>query len=111
MSTAERKERERNRRRNEIIDASEKLLFSMGFDSVTMDDIARETELARGTLYLYFKNRDDILVAIAIRGVRLMNRMYRDAYNKEQRGIDRASGNCCTPHMSLATSIPAITRR
>jgi AcrR family transcriptional regulator len=89
MSTAERKERERIRRRNEIIDAAEKLFFAKGFENVTMDDIARETELARGTLYLYFRNRDDILVAIAIRGVKLMNRMYREAYGKEQSGIGK----------------------
>lgn len=89
MSTAERKERERIRRRNEIIDAAEKLFFSKGIENVTMDDIARETELARGTLYLYFKNKDDILVAIGIRGIKLLNRMYREAYGKGRAGIEK----------------------
>lgn len=89
MSTAERKERERIRRRNEIIDSSEKLFFAKGYENVTMDDIAKDTELARGTLYLYFRNKDEILVAIAIRGIKLLNRMYREAYGKGQTGFDR----------------------
>ncbi len=58
MSTADRREREKEKRRNDIIDVAEKLIFSKGYENVTMDDIARETELARGTLYLYFKNKD-----------------------------------------------------
>jgi TetR/AcrR family transcriptional regulator len=87
MSTAERKERERLRRRNEIIDAAERLFFSKGLENVTMDDIARDTELARGTLYLYFRNKDEILVAIAVRGVKVLNRLFKEAFQKGDTGI------------------------
>ena len=89
MSTAERKEREKLRRRNEIVDAAEKLLFSKGFEKVTMDDIAKETELARGTLYLYFKNRDDIIAAIGVRGIKILNRLYRESVGKGKTGIEK----------------------
>lgn len=77
-SIADRKEREKERRRGEITDAAEKLIFSRGYENVTMDNIARETELARGTLYLYFKNKDDIYIAIAIRGSKILNKMFRE---------------------------------
>lgn len=90
MSTAERKERERNRRRNEIIDAAEKLFFTKGYDSVTMDDIAVETELARGTLYLYFKNKEDIYVVIALRAAHILNRMFKECMNDRMTGIEKA---------------------
>ena len=56
MVTARRKEREKEQRRNEIVDAAEKLFFEKGYEGVSMDDVARDAELAKGTLYLYFKN-------------------------------------------------------
>ena len=66
MSKAERKEREREMRRNDIIDAAEKLFFSRGYENVTMDDLAKELEMSRAALYLSFKNKGDIYAAIAI---------------------------------------------
>jgi AcrR family transcriptional regulator len=67
MATADRKEREKEQRRNAIIDAAEKLFFSRGFDNVSMEDIAKEVELGKGTLYLYFKSKDSIFFAIVFR--------------------------------------------
>jgi AcrR family transcriptional regulator len=90
MSTAERKERERIRRRNEIIDAAEKLFFTKGYENVTMDDIAVETELARGTLYLYFKNKEDIYVVIALRAAFILNRMFKECLRDGMTGIEKA---------------------
>jgi AcrR family transcriptional regulator len=87
MSTADRREREKEKRRNDIIDVAEKLFFSKGYDNVTMEDIARETELARGTLYLYFKNKDNIYIAIAIRGLKILNGLFREGYTKGDTGI------------------------
>lgn len=89
MSTADRKEREKERRRSEIIDAAETLFFSRGYEKVTMDDIARETELARGTLYLYFKNKDDIYVSIAVRGLKILNSTFREGSIPGVSGIEK----------------------
>ncbi len=89
MSTAARREREKEKRRNDIIDVAERLFFSRGYDNVTMEDIARETELARGTLYLYFKNKDDIYIAIAIRGLKILNGLFREGYMKGNTGIEK----------------------
>ncbi len=60
MTKASRKERERELRRNDIIDAAEKLFFSKGYDNVSMSEIAKEADMARATIYQYFKNKKDI---------------------------------------------------
>jgi TetR/AcrR family transcriptional regulator len=73
MATADRKEREKEQRKNAIIDAAEKLFFSRGFDSVSMEEIAKEVELGKGTLYLYFKNKDALFFAITLRKMRKMH--------------------------------------
>jgi AcrR family transcriptional regulator len=70
MGISERKEREKQRRREEIIDAAEKVFFSRGIENATMDDVAEEAELSKGTLYLYFKSKEDIHWAITHRGVK-----------------------------------------
>jgi AcrR family transcriptional regulator len=89
MSKAERKERERETRRNDIVDAAEKLFFSRGYESVTMDDIAKEMELSRGTLYLSFKNKEEIYAAIALRASKIVGRMFSEIDRKEKTGIEK----------------------
>ncbi len=89
MSKAERKEREREMRRNEIVDAAEKLFFSRGYENVTMDDIAKELEMSRAALYLSFKNKDDIYAAIAIRASKIVSRMFGELDHKGMSGIEK----------------------
>jgi AcrR family transcriptional regulator len=51
-------------RKNQIINAAEDVFTQKGFDAARMDDIAEETGLSKGTLYLYFKSKDDLIIAI-----------------------------------------------
>jgi hypothetical protein len=64
MGVAERKEREKQQRRNDIIDAAEKLFFAKGHDNTTVDDIAKEAELSKGTVYLYFSSKEDLMFGV-----------------------------------------------
>jgi AcrR family transcriptional regulator len=43
---------------------------SKGVALATMDDIAHEAELSKGTLYLYFDSKDELFLEIAVRAVR-----------------------------------------
>lgn len=67
VAVADRRQRERERRRTEIIDAAERLFYTKGFDSVTMDMIADEVELSKGSLYVLFKSKDSLFFAIVAR--------------------------------------------
>jgi AcrR family transcriptional regulator len=51
-------------RKAQIINAAEGVFTEKGFDQARMDDIAEETGLSKGTLYLYFKSKDDLIIAI-----------------------------------------------
>ena len=72
MGIHERKEREKEQRRNEIIDAAEKVFFFKGIENATMDEVAETAELSKGTLYLYFKSKEDIHFAICRRGLEIL---------------------------------------
>jgi len=51
-------------RKGQIITAAEDVFSKKGFSEARMDDIADETGLSKGTLYNYFKSKDDLIIAI-----------------------------------------------
>ena len=67
MGIQERKEREKERRRQQIIVAAKRVFSEKGFNKSTMEDIASEAELSPGTLYLYFKNKEELYASLSLR--------------------------------------------
>ncbi len=66
MGIHERKQREKEQRRQEIIVAARKIFSQKGFNTATMEEIASEAELSPGTLYLYFKNKEELHTSLSI---------------------------------------------
>lgn len=89
MGIRERKKREKKQRQKAIIDAAEKVFFSKGFDTATMDDVAEQSELSKGTLYLYFKNKGDLYLAIILRGLEILTEKFAAAVKTPHTGIDK----------------------
>ncbi|MCD1295295.1 TetR/AcrR family transcriptional regulator [Methanocella sp. CWC-04] len=89
MSITDRKEREKEQRRNAIIDAAEKMFFSRGYDNVSMDDIARAVELNKATLYLYFKNKEALFFAVVLRGARILNSLVKENIKTCKTGYEK----------------------
>ena len=54
-------------RRNEILDAAEKLFAGKGYMKTTIMDILQEVGIAKGTLYYYFKSKEEVMDAVAMR--------------------------------------------
>ena len=67
MGIHERKEREKERRRQQIMVAAKRVFSLSGFSKSTMEDIAKEAELSPGTIYLYFKNKDELYASLSVR--------------------------------------------
>jgi len=89
LTIAERKEREKQQRREEIIDAAEKVFFSKGIDQSTMDDVAQAAELSKGTLYLYFKSKSDLYLAINLRGLAILEDLFKKALIDKDKGLQQ----------------------
>ncbi len=51
-------------RKDQIVNAAEEVFTQKGLDNARMEDIAEETGLSKGTLYLYFKSKDDLIAAV-----------------------------------------------
>lgn len=64
MGVVERKEREKEEMRQRILAAAQKLFLSKGFEKTSIRNIADAIEYSPGTIYLYFKDKNDLLFAL-----------------------------------------------
>jgi len=81
VATTDRRQREKQRRREDILIAARDLFFQKGFRDTTIDDIARSTELARGTIYLYFENKEEIYATVLEEGLDLLYDLVTSSYD------------------------------
>lgn len=56
--------RDDNAKRRQIIDGACRMFLSQGFDAASMGAIAREAGVSKGTLYVYFKSKEELFEAI-----------------------------------------------
>jgi TetR/AcrR family transcriptional regulator len=87
MGITERKIREKEQRKKEILDTAERLFFSRGYDDVSMDQIAHDVELNKATLYLYFENKEALFAAIVLRGIGILQEKYRECMDAQVAGV------------------------
>jgi len=64
MGTADRKQREKLERHQVILDAAQRLFIEQGVEKLNMRDVANAVEFSVGTIYLYFKDKNELLFAI-----------------------------------------------
>src|SRR5437016_14443491 len=68
-----------------ILDAADRLLARYGYKKMTMDDVAKEVGIGKGTIYLHFKSKEEIALARVDRIV--------DRLNERLRGIAHSNGS------------------
>ena len=68
MGVKERKERERQQRVDDILEASHRIFESRGFLNTTLQDVAKEAEISVGLIYRYFQSKEDIFASLALKG-------------------------------------------
>jgi len=73
MGIQDRREREKKQRRNQIIVGDRKVFHKKGFTKATMKNIAKEAELGFGTLYFYFKSKEELYAALSLRVLNYLN--------------------------------------
>lgn len=75
---SERMKRKKKERRNEILDVAEKIIARKGIKGMTMNEIAKEADVATGTLYSYFKNKNSLCAALNVKISKQMRLMMEE---------------------------------
>jgi AcrR family transcriptional regulator len=80
---------EKERRRGEILDAAEKVFEVVGFVQATMEQVARKARLSRALVYVYFKDKSDLHLAIAGRAHLALGDRFAEAVLRHKKGLDQ----------------------
>ena len=83
MGIEERKEREKKMRRRQIMDAAKKIFAAKGFGGATIEDIAEEAEFSPATLYLYFKNKDELHASLMLEMLDILIEKMEGVYSQD----------------------------
>jgi TetR/AcrR family transcriptional regulator len=89
MGIVERKEREKEHRKEEILDAAQKVFLEKGLLTATMDEIAEAAELSKGTLYLYYKSKEDMYLAVMMRGMEELHIAFERIASSDRSSVEK----------------------
>ena len=95
--TRERKEAKRER----ILDAAVLEIARHGYHGTTVSTIARRAGVADGTIYLYFKNKEDLLVSIFERAMKRFNEEAQRIVDEEGGGAEEKLRRLVALHLTL----------
>lgn len=88
MSVRQRHQRERSARREAILAAAARVFARHGLDGATIETVAREAEVAVGTIYLYFTSRDDLFLSLVGERARRLSRRYQEIQSRGLEPLD-----------------------
>ena len=84
MTTAQRRAREKARRQQEILEAAREVFFEKGIHRATVDDVAAQAEVSKGTVYLYFQSKESILAHLLLEGLSILLSQLKAAYAPQE---------------------------
>lgn len=89
-----------NNTKRAIFEAAIKIFSTNGFEGATMDDMAQEAGVAKGTLYYYFKSKEELFKFIITEGMELIGEQLNEAAEKEENSLDKLK-SLCTLQLNL----------
>ncbi|MBP7764043.1 MAG: TetR/AcrR family transcriptional regulator [Deltaproteobacteria bacterium] len=83
MGSKERREREREQRKSNILDTARELLLEKGLNATSINQIAKRAELSVGAIYFYYKDKEELFAALQLEGLELLHEAIRKAVAKK----------------------------
>lgn len=78
-----------NQKRDVILDAMQKLMSEQSAQAISVSDIAKEAGIGKGSIYYYFKSKEEILEAV-------IERSYSDAVKKAKELVENSELDALT---------------
>ncbi|MFN1835815.1 TetR/AcrR family transcriptional regulator [Balneola sp. MJW-20] len=88
MGVSERKERERELKKQTMLEAAEELILEKGLGQLNMDEVAEKAEVSKGSLYLYFHNKTDLVLGICNKATSMLHGEFNKVLSKEVSGFE-----------------------
>jgi AcrR family transcriptional regulator len=88
-ATRGRRQRDRQDREDRILDLAERALATKGYLGLNLDKLAQQIEWSKGTLYLHFACKEDLILAVAARSMARRAHLFERAGSYEGRARER----------------------
>ena len=88
MGLQERREKEKDNRRSLILQSARSLFLAKGVRNVTVDEIAKLSELGKGSIYLHFTSKEEICAQILLNDIDRFHQLACDLFNKKKTATD-----------------------
>ncbi len=94
-------------RRNEFVDAAERLFKKNGIVDTTISSIVKEMDVAKGLFYYYFKSKDDVIDAISEKYNEVFNEMMKTSMDKPTYAekLEQYVDNCIDSFRTLSNQL------
>jgi len=80
---------ERQQKEKIIVQSAIKLFSSRGYHATKMDDVAKQAKMSKGLIYFYFKNKEDLYMAVTKKAFEQLNAVFKDTLkSKDKKGLD-----------------------
>lgn len=80
---------ERQQKEKIIVQSAIKLFSSRGYHATKMDDVAKQATMSKGLIYFYFKNKEDLYMAVTKKAFEQLNAVFKDTLkSKDKKGLD-----------------------
>src|SRR4051812_30485147 len=77
MTVAKRKEKQKEELRAKILQSARELFMEMGYEHTSIRNIAEKIDYSPTTIYLYFKDKDDVFYALHQEGFTILNQYFK----------------------------------
>ncbi|PTY08614.1 hypothetical protein DB347_03290 [Opitutaceae bacterium EW11] len=84
-----RRTEDKKQRRDDILDAAERMIARHGVAGVTFGHVAKQSRLSRSLIYVYFPTHDELIYAVCVRGLVLLQARLEEAMKRYSRGLDQ----------------------
>jgi len=81
-------------RRQQILSAADLVLIEVGIEDFTVDRVAEKAGIAKGTIYKYFKNRDELLSVISIKAASLLLERFKQKSAEHPGSVEKLKVIC-----------------
>ena len=88
MGLLERRGKEKDGRRKLILKSARSLFLEKGFNNVTVDEIAKISELGKGSIYLYFNSKEEIYAQVLLNDIEKFNQQTSGLFNENKSAAD-----------------------
>jgi len=89
MVELSKKDKYKLERKQKIIDAALKVFAVKGFNSAKISDIAKEASIADGTVYIYFKKKDDIIISLFQNKMGGFNKLLKEKVEEVETAVEK----------------------